>query len=95
MHRAHGPVQARAAKGVAGGAVDAEQGDDITGAGPLDLFHLVGMHANQAADLEFFAGAAVNDGVALLNQALVGADVGQLPVAAILKFEGQGHQRVL
>jgi hypothetical protein len=52
-------------EGVAGVTVDAEQGDDVAGVGLVDVLHLVGVHADQAADLDLLAGAAVDDGVAL------------------------------
>ena len=94
VHGTHRPVERTVAEGVARGAVDAEQGDDVTGAGLLDLFHLVGVHAHQAAHLGLLAGAAVDDGVPLPDLALIGANVGQLAVAAVLQLEGQRHQRV-
>ena len=83
------------AEGIAGGAVDAEQGDDIAGAGLIDLLHLVGMHPDQTADLDLFAGAGVDNGVALPDHPLIGPDIGQLTVAAVFQLEGQGDQRIV
>ena len=55
IHGHHGEVDARGDEGVAGGAIDAEQGADVTGGNGVDIFHLVGVHADQAADFDFFA----------------------------------------
>ena len=88
-------VHPGAAKTVTGGTIDAEQGDDVTGTCPLDLFHLVGVHPYQTADLGFFTGTGVDDGIALLNNPLIGTDVGQLTVTAVLELEGQGNKRII
>ena len=52
-HGGHGQVEARGNKGIAGGALDSEKGPDITGGCGLDVFHLIGVHANDASDLRF------------------------------------------
>ena len=82
-------------EGVARGAVDAEERDDVAGGRGFDVLHLVGVHAHEPADLDLAAGARVDDGVALGELALVDAHVGQLPVAAVLELEGQRDQRVV
>jgi len=43
-------------------------------------------------DLDFPAGAHVDDRVSLAQGALINADVGELAVGAIFEFEGQGDQ---
>ena len=45
-------------EGVARGAVDAEERDDVAGRRVVDVLHLVGVHAHEAADLDAPAGAA-------------------------------------
>ena len=76
-------------KGVTGGAINAEQGDDVAGTAIVDLLHLVGMHPHQASDLDLFAGAAVVDGIAFLQDTLISPHVGQLSVASVFELEGQ------
>ena len=50
---------------------------------------LVGVHADQPADLDLLARAGVDDLGALLDPALVDPDVGQLAVGAVLELEGE------
>ena len=94
MHGAHRIVELAVGEGIAGGAVDAEQGNDIAGTGRFDLLHLVGMHPHQTPDLDLLAGPGIDDGIALLDRALIGPDIGQLAVAAVFQLEGQGHQGI-
>ena len=86
-------LDARGDERVAGGAVDAEQGADVTGRDGVDVLHLVGMHAHHATDLDLFSGAHVDDGVSLGQVSLIDPDIGQLAVLAVFQLEGQGHQR--
>jgi hypothetical protein len=50
-HRRHRVVELAVGERVARVAVDAEQGDDVARVGDLDVLHLVGVHAHEAADL--------------------------------------------
>ena len=90
VDRGHGQVEAGAAEGVARGALDAEEGDDVARPGFGDLGHRVGVHADEAADLDLLARAGVDELLALAEGALVDADVGQLAVGPVLELEGQG-----
>ena len=58
----------------------------------LDLLHLVRVHTSQASDLDLLVGAAVEDVSTLLQDALVDAYVGQLPVGALLDAVVRHHQ---
>ena len=73
--------------------VDAEHGDDVARGRLVDLLHLVGVHAHQPSDLVALAGPRVGDVPALGERPLVDAQVGELPVAAVLQLEGQHHER--
>src|SRR5665647_179825 len=90
VDRGHGQVEAGAAEGIARGAFDAEEGDNVARPGLGDLGHCVGVHADEPADLDLLARARVDDLLALAERALVDADVGQLAVGALLELEGQG-----
>ncbi len=94
VHGTHRVVDGAVGEGIAGGAVDPEQGHDIAGTGGLDLLHFVGVHPHQTADLALLAGADIDDGVAFFDGALVGADIGKLAVTAVFQLEGQGDQGI-
>ncbi len=49
------------------------------------------MHADEPSDLEFLAGSGVVEFVALLDLALVDANVGELSVLAVLELEPEGY----
>ncbi len=51
------------------------------------------MHAHHPSHLNLFAGAHINDGIALGQRPLVHPDVRQLPVGPVFQFEGKRHQR--
>ncbi|MPN22645.1 hypothetical protein SDC9_170028 [bioreactor metagenome] len=89
-HRGHRVVEVGVAEGVARGAFDAEQRDDVAAGAFADVLHGVRVHADEAADLEALAGPGVVELVALLELALVDADVGELAVLAVLELEAQG-----
>ena len=75
------------AQGVAGGSVlQAHQGHDVTGACPLDVFTLVGVHLQDAADAFLLAGVGVVHAGAGLQAAGVDAEEGQVA------DEGVGEQ---
>ena len=95
VHAGHRVVQAPVGKGVAGGAVDAEQGHDVSACRFADLLHLVGMHAHQAADAESLAAPAVVQLISLAHHSLVDADVGELSVLAVLQLESQGYKGLI
>ena len=80
------------AEGVARGALDAEEGHDVAVVALGDVFHVVGVHADEAADLELLARAGVVELGALLDLALVDAHVGELAVLAVLELEAEGHR---
>ena len=75
------------AKGITGGGVlQADQGDDIAGAGPLDIFTLVGVHLEDSADTLTLAVVGVHDGHAGFKIAGVNAEEGKM------SDEGIGEQ---
>ena len=53
------------------------------------------MHTNNTTDLEFLAGAGVDNSVALGQIALIDPDIGQLAVLPILQLEGQCYQGIV
>ena len=91
VHRGHRVVEVGVAEGVARGALDAEEGHDVAVVALGDVLHGVGVHAHEAADLEALARARVVELGALLDVALVDADVGELAVLAVLELEAEGH----
>ena len=93
-HRRHRVVDGAVGERVARVAVDAEQRADVARAGLGDLFLVVGVHADEPADLDLLAVARVDDEVVLADLALVDADVGQLAVAAILELEREHDERL-
>jgi len=90
VHRGHRHVEAAVGEGVARIALDAEHRDDVARARLVDVLHLVGVHAHQAANLVLLAGAGVGDERVARELALIDAQVGELPVAAVLELEGEG-----
>ena len=81
-------IQFLAAEGVAAGAIDGQEGDDVARAGLGDILAVVGVHADDAADAERLIGA----GVAaycwpLARRALVDADVAELAEGLIDDLE--------
>ena len=54
-----------AAERIARGAVDADDGDDVARLGHVDVFALVGVHADQPAEPHFLAGPLVRVAFAL------------------------------
>ena len=95
VHRTAAQVGAVVAEGVTRSAIDAEERDDVAARGFLDVLHLVRQHADQTADLVLLVGAGVPDGVALLQRALIDADVGQLTVGAVLELERVREEGIL
>ncbi|KAJ0162728.1 hypothetical protein CTA2_4081 [Colletotrichum tanaceti] len=91
-HGGHGVGQVAVGEGVAGGAVDAEDGADLAGADLVDVLHLVGVHADDAGDADLLVGAGVEEVGALAELALVDADVGELAVVVLLELEGEADE---
>lgn len=92
-HGRHGVGQVAVGEGVAGGAVDAKHGADLTGANLVDILHLVGVHAHDTGDADLLVGARVEEVGALPQGALVDADVGELAVVVLLELEGEADER--
>ena len=92
-HARHGVVQTTAAERIAGSAVDAEESGDLTASSLVDVLHRGGMHLDKTSDAEALSGAGVVQLVALLDLALVDADVCQLAELSILELEGKHDGR--
>jgi len=95
IHGGHGQVQARRYKGIAGGTLDTEQGADISRRNGVDVFHLIGMHPGEPADLDLFPRADVHDGRSLGDGSLIDPDVGQLSERTVFKLERQSDNRLI
>ena len=91
----HGSVVV--AEGVAGGDVlEAHESDDVAGAGPLDFFTLVGVHAHDTADAFGLAGGGVQHGHAGFHIAGVHAEEGEVADVGVGgQLEHEAGQRSL
>mmetsp|Transcript_68955 Transcript_68955/g.202419 ORF Transcript_68955/g.202419 Transcript_68955/m.202419 type:complete len:844 (-) Transcript_68955:12-2543(-) len=85
------------AEGVAGGGVlEAHEGDDVAGAGLLDLLALVGVHQHHAAQALLLLGAGVQHHVAGLHLAGVDAEEGEgAHVGVRSDLEGKARELLL
>ena len=81
-------------QGVAGGGIlQAHRGDDVAGIGHLDLFPLVGVHLQQAADAFLDALAGVQHRAARRQLAGIDPYKGEMPHVGVgHQLEGQGRQ---
>ena len=86
-------VRPLVAVGVAGGALDAHDGDDVAGAGRVDVLLLVGVDAEDPADPALLPLAAVAVELALLERPLVDPHVRDLAERLLDELEGHRHQR--
>ena len=75
MNRGHGQIDRAIGKRVATVAVHTEERDDVARTGGGDVFHLIGVHADQTADLDLVARSQVVDERSLLELALVHANI--------------------
>ncbi len=93
VHRGHGHIDPRRHKRVSRRAFDPEEGADVTGAQRINVFHLIGVHSNDAADLDLLAVANIHDGRAFFDGPFINADVGQLSVLTVFQLERQRDDR--
>ena len=80
--------------GIAAGAVDAHDGDDVAGLGRVDFFPLVGVHLHDAAEAVLAAGALVVEHVALGHLALIDAHEGELAERIFDDLERHADERL-
>src|SRR5262249_6696035 len=66
VHRRHRVSDLLGGEGIARGAVDTEQADNVARGGVLYIFHFVCMHPHEPADPDVTPGAAIDDGVTFL-----------------------------
>ena len=62
-------------EGLPGGALNAEDGENIAGFDFCDVFHLVSMHFNHSADFEFFVQFVIPDALTFFQLSLINSDV--------------------
>jgi hypothetical protein len=67
----------------------------LPGTGFGDVFHLVGVHTNESADLLLLGGAGVDHDVVATQRTLIDPQIGKLSVPAVFELEGQRHGRLL
>ena len=79
--------------GRTGSTVDTEQRNDVAGTGFGDVHHFVGVHTHETAHRHLLGGGHVGNHVALLEGALVHADVGELAVAVVHELERVADER--
>ena len=79
----------------AGRTFDTDDRDDVAGAGGVEFDPLFGVHAEDAADAFFMAGALVDVGFALLERPFVNAHKGERPVRVFDRFERHRDQRTV
>ncbi len=78
---------------IAGRALDAHDGHDIAGGGRVDIFFLIGVHAEDPADPRSLPLARVEVKGSLGERALIDADESHLPKRLFHEFESHGDQR--
>ncbi len=94
VHRGHGHIDPRRHKRVSRRAFDPEKSSDVTGAQKIDVFHLIGVHPDDAADFDFLAVANVHDGRAFFDGPFINADIRKLSVLAVFQLECQRNDRL-
>lgn len=88
-HGRHSVGETAISEGVTGGTVNAKDGTDLTGTDLRDIFHLVGVHADNTGNPDLLIGSGVEQVGTLGELALVDSDVGELAVVVLLKLEGK------
>lgn len=88
-HGGHGVGETTVGKGITRGAVDTENGADLTGTDFGDILHLVGVHADDTGNSDLLVGARVEQVGTLVELTLVDTDVGELTVVVLLELEGE------
>lgn len=88
-HGRHGVGETTVSEGITRGTVDTENGADLSGTNLVDIFHLVGVHADDTGNADLFVSAGVEQVGALGKGTLVDTDVGKLTVVVLFKLESQ------
>ena len=79
--------------GVAGGRLDPHDGDDVAGAGGVDVFLLVGVDPEDSADPALLALAGVVIKLALADRPLIDPHISDLAERLLDELEGHRHHR--